>query len=208
MISLREIPTFVGINCNVLVSLFTNQLKLLKKQNMEKTVKSIALNYGLYLGGILALITVAIYAIDLNLMANMWLGIGMILFIIGMGIFATAKAKSAFDGFLSFKDAFTAYFITTIVGVTISSLFSVILYNFIDPDAAEQIKQITVDATIAMMEGWNLPPENIAKAVEEIEKTNPYGILTTLKNLVFWFVIQAILGLIVAAVMKKSNPDA
>ena len=60
---------------------------------MEKSIKSIALNFGSYLGVFLILITVAIYAINLNLMANMYLGLGMIALIIGVGIFATSKVK-------------------------------------------------------------------------------------------------------------------
>lgn len=175
---------------------------------MEKSVKSIALNYGLYLGIALILITVAVYAIDLNLMANMWLGIGIIVLIIGLGVFATSKAKSAFEGYLSFKDAFSAYFITAFVGVAISSIFSFILYTIIDPDAAEEIKRISVEATINFMEGFNTPAEAIAKAVEDMEKVDQFSIGNTLKSLVYGAVFQAVIGLIVGAIMKKSNPDA
>jgi len=175
---------------------------------MEKSVKSIALNYGLYLGIILVLISVAIYAIDLKLMANLWLGIGMILFIIGMGVFATAKVKSHFNGILSFKDAFSAYFIATVVGVAISSIFSFILYTIIDPDAAEEIKKISVEATINMMEGFNAPAETIAKAVEEAEKVDQFSIGNTLKSLAYGAIFQAVIGLIVGAIMKRSDPDA
>ena len=71
---------------------------------MEKSIKSIALNFGSYLGVCLILITVAIYATNLNLMANMYLGLGMIALIIGFGIFATSKVKQGLNGFISFKD--------------------------------------------------------------------------------------------------------
>ncbi|MCB0462847.1 MAG: DUF4199 domain-containing protein [Flavobacteriaceae bacterium] len=175
---------------------------------MEKTVKSIALNYGLYLGIALIVISVAIYAIDLKLMANLWLGIAMLIAIIGFGIFSTAKVKSHFEGILSFKDAFTAYFITTVVGAVISSIFSYILYTIIDPEAAEQIKQISIEATISLMEGFNAPAETIAKAVEDAEKVDQFSIGNTLKSLAFGAIFQAVIGLIVAAIMKKSNPDA
>jgi hypothetical protein len=175
---------------------------------MEKTVKSIALNYGLYLGGILALITVAVYAIDIKLMVNMWLGIGLLLLIIGFGIVATAKVKANFEGILNFKDAFTAYFVTTVVGIAISTAFSFILFNFIDTEAAEEIKKMTIEATISMMEGFNAPPETIAKSVEEIESTNQYSPVSILKSLVWSALFQAIIGLIVGAIMKKSNPEA
>lgn len=175
---------------------------------MENSIKSSAINYGLYLGGALALVTVAIYAIDLSLMVNMWLGILLLLVIVGFGVVATAKAKGILEGFLSFKQAFTSYFITVVVGITISTVISAILFNFIDPEAAVQMKQMTIDTTISMMEGFGAPAETIAEAVENIENQNQYGVVSLLKSLVWSFVIQAVIGLIVAAIMKRSNPDA
>ncbi|VAV84220.1 hypothetical protein MNBD_BACTEROID02-799, partial [hydrothermal vent metagenome] len=126
---------------------------------MEKSIKSSAINYGVYLGGLLALITVLIYAININLMVNMWIGIVLLIVIVGFGIVSTAKSKSLFEGFLSFKQAFSSYFITVAVGIAISTAVSAILFNFIDPEAAEVIKEKTVETMIAMLEGFNTPAE-------------------------------------------------
>lgn len=175
---------------------------------MENSIKSSAINYGLYLGGALALITVAIWFVDLSIMANMWLGIGLLLAIIAFGIVSTAKSKSMLGGFLTFKQAFSSYFITVAVGVAISSVVSLILFNFIDPEAAGQIQQMTVDSTIKFMEGLGAQPESIAEAVERIEGQNQFSIVNTLKSLAWAFLFQAVIGLIVAAIMKRSNPDA
>ena len=60
---------------------------------MEKSLKSIATNYGLYLGIALALLTVLSYAIDLSLMTNMWYGIFILLVVIIFGIISVAKTK-------------------------------------------------------------------------------------------------------------------
>ena len=175
---------------------------------MENSIKSNAINYGLYLGGTLALLTVAIYAIDLSLMVNMWLGIFMLLILVGFGVVATAKAKGLLGGFLSFKEAFSSYFITVVVGTVLANLISYILFNFIDPEAAKQVSEMTVEATISMMEGFGAPAETIAQTVEQLENQNQFGLGTIAKNMVWAFVIQAVIGLIVAAIMKKSNPDA
>ena len=175
---------------------------------MENSIKSNAINYGLYLGGALALMTVAIYAIDLSLMVNMWLGIFMLLIVVGFGVVATAKAKGLLGGFLSFKEAFSSYFITAVVGTVLANLVSYILFNFIDPEAAKQVSEMTVEATISMMEGFGAPAETIAQTVEQLENQNQFGLGTIAKNMVWAFVIQAVIGLIVAAIMKKSKPDA
>ncbi|MCK0178229.1 DUF4199 domain-containing protein [Flavobacteriaceae bacterium S0862] len=175
---------------------------------MEKSIKSSAINYGLYLGGALSLITIAIWFIDINLMANMWLGIFLLLAIIAFGVVSTAKSKSLNGGFLSFKEAFSSYFITVAIGIAISTIVSMILFNYVDPEAAKQIQQITVDMTVNMMEGFGAPAETIAEAVEKIESQNQYSLINTAKSLAWGFLFQAIIGLIVAAIMKKSNPDA
>ena len=175
---------------------------------MEQSIKSSAINYGVYLGGLLALITVLIYAININLMVNMWIGIGLLIVIVGFGIVSTAKSKSILEGLLSFKQAFSSYFITVAVGIAISTAVSAILFNFIDPEAAEVIKEKTVETMIAMLEGFNTPAEAIADAVEKIESQNQYGILNLLKSLAWGLLFQSIIGLIVAAIMKRSNPDA
>ncbi len=175
---------------------------------MENSIKSSAINYGLYLGGLLALITVAIYAISLNLMVNMWLGIGLLLVIIVFGIVSTAKSKSIMEGFLSFKQAFSSYFITVAVGIIISTVVSIILFNFIDPEAAEEVKKLTIESTISFMEGLGAPAESIAEAVENLENQNQFSIGSSFKSLAWGLLFQAIIGLIVAAIMKKTNPDA
>lgn len=175
---------------------------------MEKSLKSSAINYGLYLGAALSLITIAIWFIDINLMANMWLGIIILLAVIAFGVVATAKAKSIQEGFLSFKEAFSSYFITVAIGIIISSIVSMILFNYVDPEAAKQIQQITIDATVNMMEGFGAPTETIAEAVEKIESQNQYSLVNTLKSIAWGLVFQAVIGLIVAAIMKKSDPDA
>jgi hypothetical protein len=175
---------------------------------MEKSIKSSAINYGLYLGIALSLITVTIWFVNINLMANMWLGIGILLAVIAFGVVSTAKSKSIMEGFLTFKEAFSAYFITVAVGIIISQVVSFILFNFIDPDAAKEIQQITIDSTVNMMEGFGAPAESIAEAVEKIENTDQFSVVSVLKSSAWSLVFQAVIGLIVALIMKKSNPDA
>jgi len=175
---------------------------------MEKTFKSSAINYGLYLGAALSLITITIWFVNINLMANIWLGIGLLLAVIAFGVVSTAKSKSIMEGFLTFKEAFSSYFITVAVGIIISQVVSFILFSIVDPDAAKQIQQITIDSTVNMMEGFGAPAESIAEAVEKIENTDQFSVVNVLKSTAWSLIFQAVIGLIVALIMKKNNPDA
>lgn len=175
---------------------------------MEKSLKSIATNYGLYLGVLLALITVLAYAINIGLLTNMWLGIFIMIAIIVFGIISVAKVKQAQNGYASFKQAFTAYFLTVLIGLLISTLVSYLLFNFIDPEAAEVLKEKTIETTVEMLEGFNSPTEAIDKAVDQIESQNQYSLGNIAKGLAGYLVFFSVIGLIVAAAMKKSNSEA
>ena len=175
---------------------------------MEKTLKSIATNFGLYLGAFLALITIIPYAVNIELLINTWLGGFILITIIAFGIVSVAKVKQAQNSYATFKEAFTAYFITVALGLFISILVSYILFNFIDPEAAAVLKEITIEKTVQMMEGFNSPSDIIDQAVENMEAQNNYSLANIAKSLAGYLVMFSIIGLIVAAAMKKKHPDA
>ncbi|WP_282121641.1 DUF4199 domain-containing protein [Algibacter mikhailovii] len=175
---------------------------------MENSLKSIAINYGLYLGVLLALITVLAYAINIELLTNMWVGIAILVAIIVFGIISVAKAKQAQNGFASFKQAFTAYFITILIGLVISTFVSFLLFNVVDTEAAEVLKEKTIEKTVEMMEGFNSPTDKIDEAVTQIESQNQYSLGNIAKGLAGYLVFFSVIGLIVAAAMKKSDSSA
>ncbi len=57
------------------------------------------------------------------------------------------------------------------------------------------------------MENFNTPNEAIAAAVDQIESQNQWSIGNILKGLAGYTVFFSVIGLIVAAAMKKSKPD-
>ncbi|MBR9756552.1 MAG: DUF4199 domain-containing protein [Algicola sp.] len=176
---------------------------------MEKPIKSIATNYGLYLGAILALISVTAYAVNLDLYTKWWFGITILILIIIAGIVSTSKVKTALNGVISFKEAFTAYFITVLIGLVISAVMSIIIFNVIDPEAALVLKEKVVDTQVEMMRSFGAPEEAVAEAVEKMEaQSNMYSIGNVLQSIVFQLIGFSIVGLIVALVMKKGHENA
>ncbi|GAA4239039.1 DUF4199 domain-containing protein [Postechiella marina] len=176
---------------------------------MEKTLKSIATNYGLYLGATLTLLILIGYGVNLDLFTQIWFGLLFLFLILAFGIVSVFKSKKLLGGYISFKDAFTAYFITILIGLTISSIISVVIFNFIDPDAAVDLQQRIIDSQVVRLENYNMPADAIAKVVDEMEKKgNMYSISNILQSLVWQLAGYSVVGLIVAAIMKKRNPDA
>ena len=176
---------------------------------MEQTLKSASINYGLYLGAALTLFTILGYAFNLNLLVNLWIILLVIpLFIIGFGIVSTAKAKGALNGYLSFKQAFSSFFITVAVAILISTFINIVLFDFIDPKAAIELKSILIEQTTTMLENANAPADKISESIYKIESQDTYALGTQVKSLAQSLIFFAVIGLLVAAAMKKTNPNS
>ena len=93
------------------------------------TQKKIALNMGLFLGLALTLLITMIYVIDLSLFTKSWIGILNMVLITLFGIIAATNYKKTLGGFISFKSAFTSFFIAVVVGFFISTLFNILLFK-------------------------------------------------------------------------------
>ena len=174
---------------------------------MEKSLKSISVNYGLYLGLALAAITILVYAVMIDLFTEWWLGILLILIIIGFGTAAALKSRKALGGFMSFKDAFTSYFITIAVGTLISTVVGIVIFNFVDPEAADYINEKIITMTRETMENWGAPQDSINESMTKMEGQNNFSTAAQLQSYVVRLLILSVLGLIVGAVVKRKDPN-
>lgn len=171
---------------------------------MKKEMKSNAINYGLYLGAGLSVYTILCYGINLELLVNFWIAFIIIpIAVITTGVFSILKSKSLNDGHLSFKEAFSSFFITIAIALIIHTLVNIIIFNFVDPEAALRLKEVIVQKTFTMMENFNAPAEAMSEAIEEIENQDSFGIPTQIRGLAQSIAFFSIIGLIVAAIMKK-----
>ena len=176
---------------------------------METSIKSSAINYGLYLGGLLTLATVLAYAVNLELYTKWWYGIGLMLIIIVFGIVSTIKSKKILEGFISFKEAFSSYFTTIAIGIIISTIVGIVIFNIIDPEAAVTLQEKIIDSTVQMMRNFGAPEDAVAEAVEKMEaEENMFSIGNTLWGLAKQLIGFSVVGLIVALIMKKSDQNA
>jgi len=173
---------------------------------MEKSIKSSALNYGLYLGLGLTLLTVIVYAVNLDIFVKWWFGIGLFVLIVIVGYMSAIKSKKLNGGFLSFKDAFTSFFITILVGTLISTVVSFIIFNIVDTEAAKELNEKILIATKESMERFGAPEDTIKERLAIAQEKDNFAIGTQLTNYLIGLVIYSIFGLIGAAIIKK-NPD-
>ena len=172
---------------------------------MEPTPKSIAVNNGLYLGGILALISVLIYAVNVDLFTEWWLGIILFLVVVVYGVLTAIKSRTSLGGFISFKQAFTSYFITIAIGTLIATIVGIAIFTFIDPEAATYLNEQILLLTKQTMERFGMPQEAMQAALDEAAKKDNFSLGMQSQAFVFRLAFYAVIGLIVALIVKKTN---
>lgn len=171
----------------------------------NEIVKKNGITFGVLIGIISALITATIYAVNINLFISGWLGASIIGLYLVIAIILLVKTKKDLNGIFPYKEAFTTYFIAAAIGIAISTLFNIILFNFIDPSAKETLKDLTAKYTSEMLQKFGTPASAINEAMKKLDESNPYSIVELLKGFVYSLVVNSIFGLILAAFFKSNT---
>ena len=172
---------------------------------MEPTTKSSVINNVLYLGGILSLITVLVYAVNLDLFTEWWLGILLFVLVFVYGIVSAVKSRTILGGFISFKQAFTSYFVTIAIGTLISTVLGIVIFTIIDPEAATYLNEQILVVTKQTMQRFGMPEEAMQAALEEASQKNNFSLGMQSQGFVFRLAFYAVIGLIVALIVKKTD---
>ncbi|MEM6844359.1 MAG: DUF4199 domain-containing protein [Bacteroidota bacterium] len=166
------------------------------------------LKYGLFLGFISIAISLAIIMIDPTLMVASWFQL------VNLGISATILIVAGLElrkqqgGFLSFKNAFLSTLIIIAIGTAISTLYSIVQFNVINPELKETITESVVNNTVGTLESFGMSDEQIDEAVAGIESQDSFGV----ENLLIGYFTTTLIGggiiaLIIGAIVKKKEPE-
>ena len=172
---------------------------------MNEVIKKNGITYGILTGVVSTLITAIIYAVDLHLFTSWWVTVVSIASYIIIGVVLLTKTKKELNGVFSFKDAFTTYFISAVIGILISVAFNIILFNFIDPSAKEAVKEISIKYAVEMMEKFGTPSSVINEAVTKLQENDQFSIGELLKSAVFSTAFSALFGLLMALIFKSKS---
>lgn len=176
-------------------------------ENHPISTKKSAATYGLILGAGLALMTTLMYVLNTELFTKWWIGILSFLVVIVIAIVSVAKAKGILGGIISFKEAFTVYFITVAIGSLISTLVGILIFNIIDPDLAAFLQEKTLEMTAEFLQKMGTPQVEIDKQMAKMADQDNFAILSQLKNYVFGLAFMSVIGLLVALIFKTKNPN-
>jgi len=172
---------------------------------MDEIIKKNGVLFGVITGLVSVLITTLIYSIDLKLFISMWIGFASICAYIIIGVILLSKTKKDLKGVFTFKDAFTTYFISAIIGILISVTFNFILFNLIDPAVKNTLKDLTIKYMADTMQEFNTPASAINEAMKKIQENDPYSAIELVKGSIFKIAFSALFGLILALILKSKS---
>jgi hypothetical protein len=172
---------------------------------MNEIIRKNGITFGIISGLVSVLITTTMYIIDIELFTAWWIGLLSVAFYITLSCILLSKTKKELNGQFTFKEAFTTYFISAVIGIVISVLFNIILFNFIDPSLKDSIKELTIKSSVQMMEKFGAKSADISKAVKNLEESDQFGIVQQLKGIFFSILFSSVFGLILAAIFKSKS---
>ena len=119
---------------------------------------------------------------------------------------AVSATKIENGGLISLGEAFKSGWMVYIIGTVISTIFSFILMNYIDPSLLDLMRETQLEAIEKMSSLFNLPEEAREAQVTAIEEANPFGLGTLAMAIPISFLFPgAVIAIIMAAIMKKKD---
>lgn len=173
---------------------------------MEKNNHYQAIKNGFILGFCFILLTSYIYFANLKLLTNVWFGVVNIVISILIGIVSIVQFKNAARGLITFKEAFTVYFKTLIIGSFLNCLYLIVLFTFVfTPEKIELIKDLLTNFNLYIMKLNYASSEDLAKAKSYSEQMNPDDVGAIITSAVKYLLRDCLIGLLVALIFRNKR---
>lgn len=174
----------------------------------SKALKSNLIKFALIIGFISIVISVLTYVIDEQLMTKWWFGVISLVIAIILFFIAGFSYRNDLGGYISFKQGFVFILLLSVFSTLISTLYSLLQFNFVDPELGGRLQEAIVQNTIVMMEKMNVPDEAIDEQVEKMQANNMFSNANIIKQFFINSLVGGvILGLIIGAIIKKKRPE-
>ncbi|WP_432671603.1 DUF4199 domain-containing protein [Flavobacterium sp. SM2513] len=173
---------------------------------MTDPIKKIGFRNGLILGCFLILLSTYINFFHLELLTNVWLGFSTVFILVAFGIFSILQTKTKLGGLISFKEAFSTYFYTILVGNLMSTIYLLILYLFVlTPETKDLILQGMREFDINLLKQNLMPQKNIDDTLEFYKTYNPFTISTVFTGFIKYLLRDCLIGFLVALIFRNKR---
>jgi len=160
--------------------------------------------FGLMTGLVNILYVLLLYLINPIMIISTWGWLAPV-FTIVMLVLAGLNVRTLFGGSINFKKALKTVFLTYVISALLLSFFNYSLYNFIDPELGEILKQEAIENIDRITFSYSDKAGD--KAMEELLEKQEFT--PTLGQTALQFLYSCIFGiiisLIIAAIIKRKT---
>lgn len=166
---------------------------------------TIGLTYGLITGLIICLIALIQYLGGLKTYMSP-LGYLVYVVLIVMAVLAGQKQKKVNGGYLEFGEALKVTFSVFASALLLQTLFTYVLFNFIDPSFKEALAQEIMNKTEEFMRRFGASDSTIDEALEKEQGKDPFALSRMILGYGITCIVCFIICLIISAIIKKNKP--
>ncbi|KUF39056.1 hypothetical protein AS361_04210 [Myroides marinus] len=175
---------------------------------MKNAVNKVGVTFGIVLAIYFTLFNCVLFFTDKTLLANTFAGFFNIAIITIFGVVTIYNARKKAGGYVTFREAFTPYFIAIVIGLTVNYILYNILFNVVDPSAKEVLGKQLYEMLVKTLDGSGLAPEQIAEQLKKAKESNPFALQSQLFLWAGSILRYSILGLLLAAIFKNKSEFA
>lgn len=173
-------------------------------ETVRKT-SNVGLTYGLITGLIICIIALIQYLGGLKTYLS---PIGYLVYVvlIVMAVVAGQKQKSINGGYLEFGEALKVTFSVFASALLLQTLFTYVLFNFIDPSFKEALAQEIMNRTEEFLRKFGASDSKIDEALESERGKDPFAFSRVMLGFGISCIVAFIVCLIISAIIKKNKP--
>lgn len=173
---------------------------------MTNIIKKTGLTSGLIFGAVLILIYTYIHLFEIQLLLNVVFGLGIIGVTIVFGIVSIVISRRKLNGQITFKEAFSSYFITILVGNILACLCLILLYEyFISTETKETLKQSMIDFNINLKKQNLATEEEIKETLKTSKSFNPFHISEVITGYIKYLLRDCLFGFLIALIFRNKK---
>jgi hypothetical protein len=168
-----------------------------------------AIKYGVVGGLISVAISLIIYLINPMLFAEWWVGLIGLPISIAILLALCFEIRKENGGFLKFGDAFLNMLIAGVIMTALSVLFTIVLFNVIDPELPAVLTDQVLQNTAEMMSNFGMPEAQLEEAMQQTAEgmESAYSVGKLLLGIIWGAVWYAVLSLILGLIVKRNPPE-
>jgi hypothetical protein len=170
---------------------------------MNKTIM-----YGLIAGLIYAFFSFVLYLLGIEVLLGPARLLPFTLVMAAVVIFGFLIRKEA-GGYMTYKEAFLTLLTMFIVAEAVNVVYLYLLYNVIDPELPQTIKNIAIEKfeeAESVLSPF-MSPSQLDQVIEELESKDPtYRISTAFRDFISGAFFSLFLSLLAALILRKNRP--